>query len=547
MAVTPRIDNKPGTYGSKGQKWHPDFVAYMVSIVSHPAYAGMPDAVKPDGKIQWEAPSNRKSGEYQFTHQKRREWWASKAISVGVSPKSDQWISQTAKRIHPLGKKPCKFCGKVMRIAYCYPNGRLVKRIQKVFPGYKLDKLMDVSSIVTDIHRQFGASSTAKLHALFRGNDLQVPSGLGSIKDFTDWIEDILVPMESSLLSPGAMSNAPDRFDGFHSFNLCCRRKADTGRHDANMRSYTTDRRVFEYWSDGNWVAADRMMGLVSSQFRDSACHDGGEGPATADHIGPLSLGFCHMPVFRLLSKAANSAKNNRMTKADVEWLICAEKSGQQVVSWHSEALWDLRKASVHSDENALRLSKLMRDGQRNAMFMLSKFYKAENYSFLVSLLHLEYAQHEYDFKNLRIAESVTVYDGISNGDRLTKYSIEQMARRIRIGFEAMTLYSKKENRHRYPMFGDSEDQLLTEAIRSLSARAELRVMDARIKECLDSETGIDGLLRGLAPELLLLGENPAIVSALKQAKAVMGAVAGKISKMWDDERYVRAISLEEA
>ena len=31
-------------------------------------------------------------------------------------------------------------------------------------------------------------------------------------------------------LSPGAMSNPPDRLDGFHTYNLCCRSKQDTGR-----------------------------------------------------------------------------------------------------------------------------------------------------------------------------------------------------------------------------------------------------------------------------------------------------------------------------
>jgi Alw26I/Eco31I/Esp3I family type II restriction endonuclease len=483
MAASPRIDSNPAIYGSKGQNWHSDFVAYMVAIVSHPTYAGMPDAVKPDGKIQWEAPSNRKGGEYQFTHQKRRDWWAKKATALGISPESDQWISQTAKRIHPFGKKPCKFCGKVMRIAYCYPNRRLLRRFVRLFPDYTIDALMDITSIITDIHKQYGTPSFARFNNLFPVKDLKIPLGLDSLSPWTDWIERVLIPLEPSLLSPGAMSNAPDRFDGFHSFNLCCRGKADTGRHNDNMRSYTTDRRVFEYWSDGNWVAADRMMGLVSSIFRDCACLDGGDGPATADHIGPLSLGFCHMPVFRLLSKAANSAKNNRMTKADVDWLICAELRGDIVASWHSEALWNLRKTSVHSDENALRLSKLMRDGQRNAMFMLSKFYSAGTYSFLASLLHLEHSQYEYEFKNPRVEESVTVYDGIEDHSRLTKYAIEQMARRIRIGFEAMSSYSDKDNRHRYQMFGDSEYLILEKAIKALLARAELRITDTTIKE----------------------------------------------------------------
>ncbi|HFL9475791.1 TPA: Alw26I/Eco31I/Esp3I family type II restriction endonuclease, partial [Escherichia coli] len=59
------------------------------------------------------------------------------------------------------------------------------------------------------------------------------------------------------------MANPPDRFDGFHSFNRCCRSIADKGRTKENLKSYVTDRRVFEYWVDGDWVAADRLMGQV--------------------------------------------------------------------------------------------------------------------------------------------------------------------------------------------------------------------------------------------------------------------------------------------
>ena len=98
------VSEAQADYGSKGEHWAKPFVKYMKSIVTHPIYEGMPDAVKDDGKIQWEAPSNRSGGKYQFTHQKRRDWWTNKAISIGVDPNSDKWISKTAKSIHPTGK-----------------------------------------------------------------------------------------------------------------------------------------------------------------------------------------------------------------------------------------------------------------------------------------------------------------------------------------------------------------------------------------------------------------------------------------------------------
>ena len=44
------------------------FLQYEEEIVNHPAYAGMPDLKHDDGTIQWEAPSNRGSGAFQFSH-----------------------------------------------------------------------------------------------------------------------------------------------------------------------------------------------------------------------------------------------------------------------------------------------------------------------------------------------------------------------------------------------------------------------------------------------------------------------------------------------
>src|SRR3569623_1240296 len=123
-----KILDEPASYGSNGQSWNATFVKYMKFIVLHPNYAGMPDAVKDDGKIQWEAPSNRGGGQYKDTHHRRRDWWRAKAAEIGIDDRKDKWISRTAKAIHPCGEKPCKRCGRVLRIAYVYPSATLVRR-----------------------------------------------------------------------------------------------------------------------------------------------------------------------------------------------------------------------------------------------------------------------------------------------------------------------------------------------------------------------------------------------------------------------------------
>ena len=45
----------------------------------------------------------------------------------------------------------------------------------------------------------------------------------------------------------------------------------------------------------------------------------------SADHIGPISLGFCHSPFFAPMTKEENSAKNNRLRYQDVLKLIQLE------------------------------------------------------------------------------------------------------------------------------------------------------------------------------------------------------------------------------
>ena len=114
----------------KGKKVsNPAFSKYKEFIASHPAYSGMPDLRYPDGRIQWETPSNRKSGEFKDSHDKRLQWWKNKAAEIGISTTEDKWISKVAKRIHPTGIRPCPVCGKELEIRYAYLSKRFIKRV----------------------------------------------------------------------------------------------------------------------------------------------------------------------------------------------------------------------------------------------------------------------------------------------------------------------------------------------------------------------------------------------------------------------------------
>lgn len=537
------VSKDPADYGSKGENWADTFVNYMKFIVSHPVYKGMPDAVKQDGKVQWEAPSNRSGGLYQYTHQKRRNWWQAKAKSIGIDINSDKWISRTAKSIHPTGKKPCKRCGTMLEIAYVYPQKNLIKRIQKVYgQEVEISPIEHIVDIILHIIDVYGEEATIDIEKILTTKDIATPSFEGNSENLIEWVKNVYIPSEPSLLSPGAMSNAPDRFDGFHSFNRCCRGTADKGRSKENLSSYVTDRRVFEYWSEGDWIAADRLMGLVRTKLSNEKNADGGDGPPSADHIGPLSLGFCHRPRFRLLSKSANSAKNNRMSLTDINDLINDEKKGANVISWYGKSLWDSLKMNIQTEENALRLSKMLRDNQRNAMVLLSKLFESGIYSLLIHLLELNYANSDCEFKNLRAENFLTEYDSIEKTSRDNKYTLEQKSRRLRIGFESLLSFIKKENRHLYIIDEAKMDSSIQKIIQLFNYKnSDIKKLNIMIGEKLQASSG---KLDQSASKIIVDNYNKIDKNLLKDAKAIltknMSEISSVIANQWEDDRYIR-------
>lgn len=517
----------------------------MKAIVEHPNYKGMPDAIKPDGKVQWEAPSNRSGGLYKDTHHLRRDWWRAKAAEIGVSDQEDKWISRVAKTIHPTGEKPCKRCGQIVRISYVYPSGGLVARARKLFgAALEPDTLEEIEVYIRRLVDVNGLIALQGLPLLFKTNTITAPDLGQDLDAWLIWLNTKYIPSEPSVLSPGVMSNAPDRFDGFHSFNRCCRGEADTGRHAVNMRTYTTDRRVFEYWSQGDWIAADRMMGLIRAKFEGHPNADGGGGPPTADHIGPLSLGFSHRPEFRLLSKSANSAKNNRMTLRDVQFLRKSEETGGIVTSWYAQPVWDALKNRVTSEETALRLSKVMRDNQRAAMGFLAHLLEGEHTAFLATLLELDYADYDVVFEDLQIVDFVTVFRTAVYTSRTTKYAIEQKSRRVRIGFEALRAYAAKGNRHFHTLSEPTIELAIQQAESHLAdVPPSIKVLNLEIINVLNQPgTSIyENKLREVCANIPNLNSEPCFKLAHDSIKDAMQVVATLLTGMWESDRYVRA------
>lgn len=540
---------------------HQAFLEYQQFIVTNANYAGMPDLRKDDGTIQWEAPSNRGAGKYQFSNQRRREWWAQQARKNGIDPTTESaWLSRTAKKIHPTKRKPCKKCGLEMDLRYVYPTQTLIRRLLAVPFLNGVDEiypLEDVFSLVRRLYLKHGDPFLNELPLVLKAKGVVMPPPGTTIDGWLQWLEKDYIPHEPSTLSPGAMSNAPDRLDGFHSFNLCHRKTADTGRHDKNMASYVTDRRVFELWVDGDWIAADRLMGKVRSEafLQTAGCfytsaHAAGAPPgnSTADHIGPISLGFCHRDEFQLLCQPCNSGKNNRLTLEDVQRLIAVELPNAPVMSWYGQHIWDLRKHHVVDNATALRLSKILRDNRYTYMMFLGRVLDAGYITFLCSLLHLRFAERDAkDFVNLRADSHLTKHDGVVHAARTTTYVVEQKARRIRVAFSSLRHYASKKARNALFVTTQNIDAEVTAAISALNRQpTAINALDDELKAILGAKRIREGELRSALHRIEhVLNNAPSVFAEAKtRLERAMALVADELNPKWSDARYSRNLEL---
>lgn len=402
------------------RQWHPNFLKYTEFIATHPNYKGLFYERGEDKKVKWVVAGKSEKG------QKRRKWWDIQCKKHGIKIEAGAY-AKIALKIHPTKKHTCQICGKELSVEYVYPNSRTLIAINKYFDVSFEPFTLDIFEIIDELG--IDVDAIEKFRKIFKiANEQKLNKS--TLKKYIK--EHFVNTSAKGLLSPGAMSNSPDRFDGFHSDGACCRHESDKGRHKSNLQRYGQDRRVYENWADGDWKMADRLM----SEFRKNG--------VSADHIGPISLGFCHRPKFHPLTKAANSAKNNRMSFSDVKVLIEDEKK-EQVVSWHSKFIWDKLKSKVQSDKDAIKLSDLMRKNLHYVLTLFSMIDEAGYGLFLETFLNPQYSFFDYSFEEFNpktgtykkvIAKSLTGKNQQNNIDRYK-----------RVAFEKLQEYKKVENR----------------------------------------------------------------------------------------------------
>lgn len=431
--------------------WHPNFIKYMKFIVNHPNYSDMPHKFKGNGDIWWVSPSDKE----------RAAWWDKKISQLSCLNRAE-----VARNIHPKelkGMKPCQICGKELSIFYIYPNKNSLNVLNNLAPELSFspfkENIREIVDSISDIQGSKGLESVKQV--------FDVPVDVQGKESIIKFIEE----NRKTRLSPGAMSNPPDRLDGFHTYNACCRSLEDTGRHTSNLARYSQDRRVYENWAEGNWNLSNRLMGEFNRYDLEIKCPSCGKNKKmTADHIGPISLGFTHRPRFNPLCRECNSRKNNRMTLGDVKMLIEDERRGEQVISWHSSYIWERLKNKVKTQTDSLKLSKLMRANLHHILILFSKISENGYDKFLSKFLHPEYSFVDYKFVDFH---PLTGPKEILEKPLDSKNKEKNAKRYVRVAFESLEEYKNIENRNTKIWNSTEIDKLVVELLNLLSKKKE--------------------------------------------------------------------------
>jgi Alw26I/Eco31I/Esp3I family type II restriction endonuclease len=401
-----------------------EFLEYQKFIVNHPNYSTLPNKQNAKKETTW----------VKVGDKDREKWWDQKKEELGVIDRAS-----VARAIHPPelnGYKPCQICGELKSINYVYPQSRIITKLNDAFSPISFSEYEEELHQIADV-----------VEAVFQNDGLRKLAQILGLKTTFQNANELVIEAKKNhrILSPGVMSNAPDRLDGFHTYNACCRKEQDTGRHKTNLARYQTDRRAYENWADGDWRAADRLMGQFQASKQQVPCPKCGDiAKMTPDHIGPVSLGFTHRMKFHPMCTRCNSSKNNRLTFDDVRALVNDESQGEQIISWHSRFLWDKLKNQITSDEEAVLASKVMRQNLHDVLTVLSFLEDKGQQKYLERFLNPQFAYYDYYF---------SFFDPATGKFEANKFAVisantkSLASRYVRISFESLKEYSTKLNR----------------------------------------------------------------------------------------------------
>lgn len=436
---------------------HPEYINYMEEIVAHQHYQGMPNSRNSEGRINWQVSSGKTTSFYK-DYLARRDWWIKKADSLNLPGKNDEndRFTVAARLIHPTGYRVCRLCGERSNVGYFYFNHLFTRKLNLMYSPLAFEKGQSIGVLIRHLdERHFTDEEKPKILLAFFPERADAFEQFGyTVKAFEKTSH-----VRTRWLSPGFMGNPPDRLDGFHDYDLACRKANDPGRSDANMRTYNHDRRSFEWWAEGNWALADALYNSAGSgKCSVHGCKEVLD-RVSPDHVGPLACGFKQLPLFSPTCQKHNSAKNRRFSLLDVGILLKYEATtGESVASWQVRSHWDKYKSIVQDDRQTKALSNSLRSLQDFYLRTLWEVARVGRVRLLASLLHPEFALQDFQFIGLD-ASNLT-FERIHITQAQSMMRMRLAARTVRIAFEALSEYASKPSEKRKMVRADFDDNV---------------------------------------------------------------------------------------
>jgi len=127
----------------------------------------------------------------------------------------------------------------------------------------------------------------------------------------------------------------------------------------------------------------------------------------SADHIGPISLGFVHDSHYlQPMLGSDNSSKRDRLQYDDIVKIIETEaRTGIYPMSWYSKIIWEHIKANFkeHLDYISIIYRDALKQNMSNFMFVLGHIFdktgeKGENI-LENAFLKLHYSDFDYSYQ----------------------------------------------------------------------------------------------------------------------------------------------------
>lgn len=447
------------------------FLQYQSNILNHPNYDGL------EYGGSWVRPGKSEVG------QLRKAWADAKIEELSIS--GSGIYAKVMYELHPYKAKPCQTCGKIMSLNYVYPHKNLQKILLSKFPelANKDIALLEIEKISELITNENKSLFNEVLSERLKGNHNPEAS--------TSELICLLIEQSKQMrsnLGPGAMSNFPDRYDGFHSYNLCCRSKEDTGRHASNLKTYSTDRRAYENWSDGNHRAANQLMG--NQVFLNTGL--------SADHLGPVSLGFVHDPRFMVaIPISDNSSKRDRLILKDLKTVILREqREGIDAASWYCKIIWqrmkeNISKGIIKSDEDLLIYYGILQKNKIIFFSILNAILESENgLEYLEKTLKTRFKVfhgHGYDYV-FEINSQSPLFGKIISATKRnsTDRSTGEVDRFIRVSLEAIKSYAQKDNRRTTANLDEEEFAILENLKHLLKNRNHTYYIDKEFEKIIN-------------------------------------------------------------